>query len=73
MGVRPGARAERHFDCFDHPDAVRPLGPALSPEDRVRAAYAIAIEDGWPEEEIDELDHWRREVLVTPEETSDES
>ena len=71
LGDPTGSPAERLIYYFSHPDAVRQLGPAVSVEDRVKAAYAIAIEDGWAEAEIDKLDRWRREALGTSAEGGD--
>lgn len=44
-------------------DALRRMARTISDKDLVTSAYAIAIADGWTEEEMQQLDAWRREIL----------
>lgn len=66
VGPEYAPRAKRVgelIEMLSQKDALRRMAQTISNRDLVKAAYAIAIDDGWSEEEMKQLDLWRQEIL----------
>jgi hypothetical protein len=60
---RGAGRSDQLIEMLSQKNALRRMAQTISDKDLVKVAYAIAIDDGWSEEEMKQLDVWRREIL----------
>lgn len=61
LGDRGGSPAERLIYYFSHPETRRRFSDH-PPMDFVKAAFAIALDEDFPQEEFDKLGRWREET-----------
>lgn len=60
---RKGSPAEQLIYMVQHPEMLRRFSGTPSMKDAVKAAFAIAVDEDFPDEEMDKLQAWRRDVL----------
>lgn len=60
---REGSPAEQLIYMVQHPEMLRRFSGTPSMKDAVKAAFAIAVDENFSDEEMDKLQAWRRDVL----------